>query len=205
MALGVTAVATATQAAVLFAAAKYARGQADEARKLREGQARPFVVVDFHVEQTIIYLTVKNTGALIARNVRFSFSPPLEATMDDPERKTAELKMFRESIPTLAPGKFFSTAFDSFPAREQSGLPDAYAVIVRYRGELPHDYEDEQILDLGIYRNLLHVNRRTIHDVAERLKEMKDELHKWTATGGGLLTLSPEELRTRWQKNSAGD
>jgi hypothetical protein len=32
--------------------------------------------------------------------------------------------------------------------------------------------KDDSVLDLGVYRNVLHANRQDIHDVHARLKEL---------------------------------
>jgi hypothetical protein len=50
-----------------------------QARKLREEQARPFVIVDFEAG-FLVYLTVENTGRTMARDVPIQFDKPLEST-----------------------------------------------------------------------------------------------------------------------------
>lgn len=191
------ALAALGQLAVLAAAAIFAWRQVSEARTAREVQVRPYVAIDLHVERTIIYLVVTNHGRSMASDVRFEFDPALDTTMDAVKLET--LKMFTDSIPSMPPGKSFSTVFDHFPQREGSGLPDTYRVTIHYRSEpLNCDYTDVVELDLGIYRNLVHSTRKDVHDVHDRLKEIKDEIRKWTAPlGSGLLRLSPDEQRKR--------
>jgi hypothetical protein len=118
----VVALATAGQLVVLVAAALYARAQVREARELREDQARPFVVVDFEVSgPPEIRLAITNIGKTMARDVRVSFAPPLQSSMDRPERRLADLRMLNEPIPAMAPGKIYSTLFD---VGLHDGLPD---------------------------------------------------------------------------------
>lgn len=190
------------QLLVLIAAALYARRQAAEAAKLREAQTRPYVVIDFDVAQTIAYLRITNLGQTMARRVRFTFDPPLVTTFDDGRisaQKLADTELLRGGIPTLAPGKTISTLFDHFPDRLTRGdLPLSYHVTIDYESDVPaRTYTDAITLDLGIYVNLLHVERRDLHDVHERLKEIQGEIKRWSATGGGLLTLSPDDVRKR--------
>ena len=59
-------------------------------------------------------------------------------------------------------------------------------------------YEERMILDLGVYRKQLSVSRDTVHHVSETLKKIQREIHKWTASGQGLLVVTPEELKARW-------
>lgn len=47
---------------VLVVAAFVAWRQVKEAQRLREEQARPFVIIDFHPWSTIIELKIKNVG-----------------------------------------------------------------------------------------------------------------------------------------------
>src|SRR5687767_13370 len=72
---------------VLLAAALVAWRQVNEARRLREDQARPFVVIDFDAwGGTITELKIANLGTTLARNVRFEFTPPLSSTFDNTPR-----------------------------------------------------------------------------------------------------------------------
>jgi hypothetical protein len=104
--------------------------------------------------------------------------------------------MLGEGIPSLAPGKTIRTVFDSMIQRKPLGLPDLYAVTARYADETGRRHFDETFdLDLGIYWNLIDVQRRGEHDIHERLKEILLEMRKWTAGTRGLLRLSPDENR----------
>jgi hypothetical protein len=90
--------------ALYIVLAIYAVKQVGEARRLREEQARPFVVVDFDVN-FLMKLRIENVGRTVARNIRMKFSPTLSSSMRQPwpwERSP----LFSEGIPTLAPGKW---------------------------------------------------------------------------------------------------
>lgn len=54
-------------------------------------------------------------------------------------------------------------------------------------------------LDLGLYRKMSRIDRRGMHDIHERLKEMRYDLKKWTAGGRGMLRLSPDDVMARDQ------
>jgi hypothetical protein len=184
------------QVAILAVAAVVAWRQVREARRLREQQTRPFVVIDFEVEQNaIVFLAISNIGTTLARDVRFEIEPRLQSSMDIP---LDELKMLGEGISSLAPGKTIRTVFDSLIQRKPLGLPDLYAVTARYSDETgDRPFEEKLDLDLGVYWNLIRVERRGPHDIHERLNDIRNEMRKWTAGTRGLLRLSPGEIPRR--------
>jgi hypothetical protein len=82
-----TALATGLQAVIVAAAAVVAGFQVHEARKLREDQTRPFVVVDFDVsDPPLIHITIANIGKTMARTVRVKVDPTLESSLDEKGR-----------------------------------------------------------------------------------------------------------------------
>lgn len=217
----VTALATAITAVILAAAGVAAALQYSEARSLRRAQVRPFVVIDFDVESvaTIIFMVVKNFGTTMAYEVTFEFDKPVESSLDAEDRnreKIGQLAVFTHGIPTLAPGKEIRFLFDSFIQRKN--LPDAYVVTVTYQGQEVRRwlrrrrevFEEKIVLDLGIYHQMGRVDRRGLHDIHDRLKEMLAEMKKWTASGRGLLTLNPDDVGARdeaiirhWEEDAA--
>jgi hypothetical protein len=170
----VVALVTAGQLVVLVLAARYARRHVDEARELREAEARrreaearPHVIIDLEPERPpFIYLVVANLGRTMASNVRFEFNPPIQASQDPQWRlPISRIKLFTSGIPLLAPGKRHVTFFDSMVLRQELGLPDNYEVRVSYDGEDGKSFVDTQRLDLDLYRDLRPVQRDTIHQV----------------------------------------
>jgi hypothetical protein len=181
------------QLLVLAVAAAVAWRQVREARRLREQQIRPFVVIDIEVDRFLFFLAVSNVGTTLARDVRFEIDPPLDSAI---ENALNEMKMFRHGIATLPPNKAIRTLFDSALQRKPADLPDLYTVRVRYRDQTGRRTFDETFdLDLGVYWNLTTVERRDVHDLHERLKEIRNEMRKWTAGSRGLLRISPRERR----------
>jgi hypothetical protein len=47
---------------------------------------------------------------------------------------------------------------------------------------------------------LIRVERRGPHDIHERLKDIRNEMRKWTAGTRGLLRLSPDENRAEEER-----
>jgi len=186
------------QLVVLAVAAAVATRQVREARRLREAHTRPFVVVDFEIEGVLIFLTISNLGTTLARDVHLQIDPPLSSAIDNP---LIDMKVFREGIPTLAPGKVIRTLFDSGLQRRPAGLPDTYSVVARYTDQdRRRPYEETMDLDLDVYWNLTTVDRKGIHDIHKRLTEMRDVLKKWTSANGALRAVSIEEDRAESER-----
>lgn len=92
------------QFVLLIVAALFGWQQLREAKELREDQTRPFVVIDLgSTRKPFFDLVISNIGATMARDVTFKFAPEPETTMK--EAALDRLKMFREGISTLPPGK----------------------------------------------------------------------------------------------------
>jgi hypothetical protein len=189
------------QLLVLIAAAIVAWWQVKEARRLREAQAQPFVVVDFVVERGAeIYLVISNIGGTMARDVRLKFEPELTSTLDSDPNVTPrrDLKPLREVIPSLPPGKRIPVLFDIFHARDAAVYPDLYRVKTTfYSPALKDELDDESVIDLGIYRNVLHTTRRDVHDVHKQLQDLVTEARKWTAPLTKGLLVAPNEEQQR--------
>jgi hypothetical protein len=126
--IGVTALAAWATVIVYIGLFFYAWRQVAEARKLREEQARPFVVVDFEVGPSII-LTVENLGRTLAREVTIRFDKRVEATelfKAAAPYDINEVRLFREPLPVLPPGKKIRVVFDfDHGSRRTYRLPSA--------------------------------------------------------------------------------
>ena len=183
----------AAQLLVLIAAASVAWFQAKEAKRLREDQNRPFVVIDVDfVGTSELFLYVKNVGTSLARDVKIEVDPPLSSAIDIPVEK---FKMLRDGIATLAPGKELRTFFDQGFRRDESELPLVYRATLTYADDRrKRHFRESMDLDMEQYMHLHFVERRDIHDVYKQLKEIGKNLAKWNWSGGnGLLTISRNE------------
>lgn len=186
------------QLLVLTAAAVFGRRQLREAKELREAQTRPFVVIDLGTSaHTLFDLVVRNIGPTLAQNVRFEFNPPIRST--DANLDPNKLKMFREGISTLAPGKEIRTLFDKGPTRHESDLPDIYEVTVSYRDQTgKRNYEEKVDLDFGLYWDRPTVARRDVHDLHKQLETIAKEIRRWRPNvGRGLLTVTSADVEKR--------
>ena len=173
----------------------FAWRQLHEARKLREEQARPFVIVDFE-PGFLVYLTVENLGRTMARDVRIDFGKQLQTTLAG-HSELDESPLFRQPIPTLPPGKKIRVLFDQFNDRTQAGLPLTYDVEVRYRGPTGGKYwKDTYRLDLGMYLGSA-LPAKGIPELVSEVENIRKEMERWRGSGGRGLLAQPIDQRRR--------
>jgi hypothetical protein len=179
-AAGWAAIAAVLTLLVYLALLPYVVREVGAARKSRQEQARPFVVVGFEPGQ-FTCLVVRNTGRTTARNVRMAFNPPLTSTLPEPwpwQRSPA----FASGIAILPPGQQLRVRFDEADDRSAAGLPTVYGVEVTYEGPAGSQarYADPHILDLDILGGgAPHADGRP--DITETLGELRSVLHSWSS------------------------
>jgi hypothetical protein len=189
----VTAWAAWTTVAVYLLLGIFAWIQVLQARKLREEQARPFVIVDFE-PGFLVYLTVENLGRTMARDVSIRFDKPLESTLSGP-REIDESPLFRELIPTLPPGKKIRVLFDQYAARVEGKLPLTYDVTLRYKGPTgKKEWEHPYRLDLGIYLSSA-LPPKGLPELVAEVEKIRKELEKWKEGGRGLRMVAVDRHR----------
>lgn len=190
------AVAQITTAVVAFAAAVFAWRQVTEARRTREAQAQPFVIVDVvpgRVWMNWLTLVVENIGTTLAKDVIITFDPPLTTT--DKDNHLAKSTLLCDGIAVLPPGRRVETLFDLSHERLDQKLPMRYEVTVSFR-----DYRDRPqeslpyAIDLTYLYDLEPIGEKTIHNLVEEVRDMGAELKKWRV-GEGLLVRQPSDLR----------
>ena len=152
-AAGWSALAAVATLLIYLALLVFASKQVGEARRLREAQARPFVIVDFE-PTSMLQLVVQNIGHTAACDVVMVFDPPLTSSLPKPH-PWEESSAFTHGIPLLPPHRTIRVDFDSAYRlyADDSHLPTRYEVIVTYRGleEQRPSYRDRYVLDLNIF------------------------------------------------------
>lgn len=169
--------------------------QVREARRLREDQAKPYVVAFLRlstVSPDIVNLVVRNYGLTAARSVHVSMDPRPARSPTVGSQEPSELVFFEE-LSLLAPNEEWSMIWDSLRARyhynernPDEPLPDVYTAKVRYRGIRDETVVDYLQLDWRPLMGRHYMHERGVHDVANYLKEMNRTLSKWSEPGYGL-------------------
>lgn len=194
-----TAWATWVSVAIYVVLGFYAAGQLREARRLRDEQGRPFVIVDFN-PGPVIYLYIENIGKTMARDVTMTFSPALVSTLDHGGQAWELSSAFTDGIPMLPPRKRLTFLFDSFEARlRRTDLPTKHEVTVTYYGPAKRrkrPYEDTYVLDLKNYLDTLP-GEKGLTEVVSEVKALKDEVSKWRHGIRGLEVYVKQEKDER--------
>jgi hypothetical protein len=181
---------------VLAAAAIVAAFQVRETQRLRKEQTRPFILIDFEPWSTIVEIRITNIGKTIARDIHFEFDPPLESTHDAANGAVADLSVFKDGIPSLAPAKEIKIFFDQFPARVEAKLPLTYRVQVSYRDHAGDAYSESMVLDLAAYVGTGGITRYGLHDIYSQIKAIADSVKRWTDLSG-LKVLTRRDIKER--------
>jgi hypothetical protein len=183
-----TAVATCGTLLVAAVAAAFAIIQVRDARKLREDQARPFVVVDLQsslASTHLVNLVIENVGKTLARDVRIKFSPAIKSTLDTEERKLADSALLRNGVPAMPPGRKITALLDASHQRVRTTLPSKYTATVYCDDANGKPQEPlEYVLDMGIRYGVLNAEVLGVHDIAITLKNMSDHFRQWSDVDG---------------------
>lgn len=192
---------------VLAAAAIFGWRQVKELRRAREEQTRPFVVLDLDMVSIFAELHVRNIGATMARDVRFEFDKRLETTVEiGQDWSLPDLSLFKDGIPSLAPGRVIKVLFDHFPNRFEKKLPLSYTVAITYTdSQRRHEYTEQMVIDLNPYVGTNGINRDGLHEIHAQLKDLVKTLDRWTDSEGLRIVTSAdqEERAERWRARLA--
>lgn len=195
--------------ATVAVAGRYAKHQVDEARRTREEQAQPNVVI--YTESTpshwqFLDVVLKNFGTTPAFNVTVEITPELRMT---PAYAGGEIEAvpFPKLTRTLAPGQDLRTNWDFAVDRqnhndklraqlEKSELTDEqfrekelksqHEAIVRYEDSRKNKYETRSILDFDMLRDTMRIDTHTVHELTKETKKQVEQLAKITGILGGF-------------------
>ncbi len=180
-----SAIATMVSATAAWAAVFVVGRQVREMRRLREEQARPFVVVRLKLGR-LVSIVVENVGPAQARDVRFSFAPPLTSTSTSsggPYPAVRALAL-QEGLESLAPGDAFEFVLDASADRfKRSDLPMRIEASATYHQTLDgklRRYTDTYVLDLQslgfatLPTNPLDETRKELAKIAGQMKGLNE-------------------------------
>lgn len=163
------------QAGAVVLAVAAAVWQILEARRTRRQEARAYVVVlfDVHADRmSLPDLAIANLGRTAARDITVSYTPELQShTWDSPKAEA----FFRGGIAMLAPGQRLATVFDNMSERPKD-WDDRYEAHVAYTDTFGKRHRETFVLDLGTYRGIHYVDRKSVHHVHEQMKKLVTEV-----------------------------
>ena len=140
--------ATAAQLLSSFATLVVALGilyQGRQARKARDDQDRPQIIVDAdYTGRFTTNIVVRNIGHGMAKNITFEFSAPLQSTSG---ADITELPYFKHGINFMAPQTDIAAVWDSYQNVVQNlrdkGLTEGITITSKYEGRNGESYGTE--------------------------------------------------------------
>jgi hypothetical protein len=117
--------------------------QGREARKARDDQDRPQIIVDAdYTGRFTTNIVVRNIGHGMAKNITFEFSAPIETTSGE---DITELPYFKHGINFMAPQTDIASVWDSYQNVVQNlrakGLTEGITITSRYEDRNGESYE----------------------------------------------------------------
>lgn len=191
----VTAIATCAQAALLIVAAIIAYVQVREARRVREEQAQPYVVVSLETDPSspfLANLVIRNLGKTVAREVSVTFDPQLVSALDkgSGSDRITEWTVLKDGIRTLVPGQSMSTLIDSllerYAGEASMRLTSKFRATVRYKDDRksPQNYSYEYDLDFDVFFGSHYVGRKSFDDLVKSIDKIRSTVEAWTTDRG---------------------
>ncbi|MER7500524.1 hypothetical protein AB0L05_12125 [Nonomuraea pusilla] len=143
------------------------------------------MVVDIRASDFIseaLNLVVENVGPTVARNVRITFDPAIETSMDgDDGEGLADALIFTQGIPHLPPGRKIEVLFDIGWQFFKKDLPRQYTVTVEADGPYGAVEPLTYLIDLEIYRKLRHLTIKTLHQQVQEMEKLRKAVEKVVA------------------------
>jgi hypothetical protein len=119
--------------------------QGREARKARDDQDRPQIIVDAdYTGRFTTNIVVRNIGHGMAKNITFEFSAPIETTSGE---DITELPYFKHGINFMAPQTDIASVWDSYQNVVENlrakGLTEGITITSRYEDRNGESYETQ--------------------------------------------------------------
>ena len=176
-------IATAAQILSSLATLVVATGilyQGREARKARDDQDRPQIIVDAdYTGRFTTNIVVRNIGNGMARNITFEFSAPLESTSG---RDITELPYFKNGINFMAPQTDLPTVWDSYQNVVQNlrdkGLMEGITITSKYEDRQGESYETEWTINPLLLEGSGYSEYKGFEDQVQALEDQARALER---------------------------
>jgi hypothetical protein len=114
-----------------------------------------------------------------AKDIKFHFSSPIESSDGF---KLSELSLFREGIPSLAPGAKIVCYWDELgnlrPLIEEGWLQRSTVVTVEYQDITGGNYAHDRKVDPGLYLDLRTQGYKNMDDLVEAVEHVAQEIEE---------------------------
>ncbi len=176
-------IATAAQVLSSLATLIVATGilyQGREARKARDDQDRPQIIVDAdYTGRFTTNIVVRNIGNVIARNITFEFSAPLESTSG---QDITELPYLKHGINFMAPHTDIAAVWDSYQMVVQNlrdkGLTEGITITSKYEDRQGEYYKTEWTINPLLLEGSGYSEYKGFEDQVQALEDQARALER---------------------------
>ena len=154
--------------------------QGREARKARDDQDRPQIIVDAdYTGRFTTNIVVRNIGHGMAKNITFEFSAPIETTSGE---DITELPYFKHGINFMAPQTDIASVWDSYQNVVQNlrakGLMEGITITSRYEDRNGESYETALTINPLLLEGSGYLEYKGYEDEVQALEDQARALER---------------------------
>ena len=154
--------------------------QGREARKARNDQDRPQIIVDAdYTGRFTTNIVVRNIGHGMAKNITFEFSAPIQTTRGE---DITELPYFKNGLNFMAPQTDVAAVWDSYQNVVQylrdKGLTEGITITSRYEDRQGEHYETEWTINPLLLEGSGYSDYKGYEDEVQALEDQARALKK---------------------------
>jgi hypothetical protein len=154
--------------------------QGRQARKARDDQDRPQIIVDAdYTGRFTTNIVVRNIGHGMAKNITFEFSEPLHTTSG---QDITELPYFKHGINFMAPQTDIASVWDSYQNVVQNlkdkGLTEGITITSRYEDRNGESYETAWTINPLLLEGSGYSDYKGYEDEVQALEDQARALEK---------------------------
>lgn len=176
--------------------------QGREARKARDDQDRPQIIVDAdYTGRFTTNIVVRNIGHGMAKNITFEFSAPIETTSG---QDITELPYFKNGLNFMAPQTDIAAVWDSYQNVVQTlrdkSLTEGITITSKYEDRNGESYETEWTINPLLLEGSGYSDYKGYEDQVQALEDQARALEKISKD----LEEVKEAVNRRYQEQGAG-
>lgn len=146
--------------------------------KLEQERLRPLLEVQIKSDVPFLVLHVTNHGQTPAYKIRIETTPAIKAVMGGegcipPNKTEKSIGLIEHGMGSLGAGISESAILGTFSRVEEVYPEMRFTGNVTFRSYTGEEYNSPIDLDLQYMKDAMHVNKKTIHDVANQLEEVR--------------------------------
>ena len=142
---------------------------------LERERTRPSIL--FRIEPRdhgFVFASVRNIGETTAFDVRIEVDPEPKRDVDGKE----EIRFLQEGVASIPPGGELSTLVCPWEELKRQCDELFFEGKVKYERRNGTVYEEPFKIDLSAHEDLIHFEKKTVHDVAKMLKKFRRDFRK---------------------------